>query len=240
MARTVQPLPELDSGRVLDRIAEAMRVGHEPKRLSEFPAWTQKVMRILAAQFIPKEFATIWSSGHSILVEGIVVALLARSQDLARLQGSTGAKFARELGRRLSLQQNAQEVAVQVASGAIQMSDDWQRQIMGRLFAQDAAEQRAFIEGLAIGHRIPELLDGQARRSTTDASAIYLILWLYWPEIAQLNSLGEVAHALEPFFAANKNLAGAHWDERIRKLGNRIGLSFRARQLRRTSKSASR
>jgi len=38
---------------------------------------------------------------------------------------------------------------------------------------------------------------------------------------------------LAPFFAENRNAAGAHWEERIRKLANRLGLSFRAKQARR-------
>jgi hypothetical protein len=125
------------------------------------------------------------------------------------------------------------EVAAQVGSGTFAVSGEFQAQVMARLFAANFAERRAFIEGLSIGSRLPELLDGQATRGTTDATGIYVVLWLYWPEISKLNSIGEVARALHPFFAANKNVAGAHWDERIRKLANRIGLSFRARQARR-------
>jgi len=105
------------------------------------------------------------------------------------------------------------------------------------LFAPDFAERRAFAEGLAIGNRLHELLDQQAKRSTTDATGIYVVLWLYWPEIGQLRSIGEVAKVLAPFFAQNKNLAGAHWEERIRKLANRIRLSFRAKQRRRRTAS---
>ena len=104
---------------------------------------------------------------------------------------------------------------------------------MRRLFAPDFAERRAFVEGLAVGNRLPELLDRQAQRSTTDATGIYLLLWFYWPEISRLKSIGEVARVLEPFFSRNKNLTGVHWEERIRKLANRLGLSFRAKQKRR-------
>jgi len=103
---------------------------------------------------------------------------------------------------------------------------------MRRLFAADFTERRAFVEGLAVGNRLPELLDRQAKRNTTDATGIYLLLWFYWPEISQLKSIGEVARVLEPFFAKNKNLTGAHWEERIRKLANRLGLSFRSKQQR--------
>ena len=93
--------------------------------------------------------------------------------------------------------------------------------------------RRAFAEGLAIGNRLPELVDRQIERSATDATSIYLMLWLYWPEISRLRSIAEVARALEPCFTHNRNLTGAHWDERIRKLANRLGLSFRATQARR-------
>jgi hypothetical protein len=41
---------------------------------------------------------------------------------------------------------------------------------------------------------------------------------------------------LERLFGANKNVAGRHWEERFRKLANRIGLSFRAKQTRRTKR----
>ncbi len=80
---------------------------------------------------------------------------------------------------------------------------------------------------------VRELFDQQAARHRTDATGIYLLLWLYWPEIAALRSVGEAARLLEGLFGPNRNLAGRHWEERFRKLANRIGLSFRAKQHRR-------
>ncbi len=126
-----------------------------------------------------------------------------------------------------------QSIYAQVGSGEIAASPEFQRHVMGRLFAADAAERRAFTEGLAAGNRVRELFDQQAARNTTDATGVYLLLWLYWPEIAALRSVGQAAQLLERLFGPNRNLAGRHWEERFRKLSNRIGLSFRAKQQRR-------
>ena len=231
-------LPEFTPDRLADRVAEAMQVAADPAKLRKFPPWTQRVMRILKDQFIPREYAPILSGDGSVFAEGVSVAWAARARDLAQAREIGAGRMAQTLGERLALDPRTQEVAVQVESGTFTASAEFQKHVMSRLFAPDFAERRAFVEGLAIGNRLPELLDRQAKRSTTDATVIYLLLWFYWPEISQLNSVREVAGALEPFFAENKNLAGAHWDERIRKLANRLGLSFRAQQSRRRRQAA--
>ena len=217
----------------MDRIAEAMQVGLDAARLKTFPLWTRRVMLILKEQFVPREFSSLLSGGESIFVEGVAVAWVAKARDIAESSDSKGGRFARKLAERLALDGASQEVAVRVESGELAGADDFQQHVMRRLFAPDFAERRAFVEGLAVGNRLPELLDRQAQRSTTDATGIYLLLWFYWPEISRLKSIGEVARVLEPFFARNKNLTGVHWEERIRKLANRLGLSFRAKQKRR-------
>ena len=229
---TFIPLPDVTLDRLLDRIAEALRVGCEPATLRNFPAWTQRVMRILQAQFVPQEYASILAAEGSVLTEGIAVAWAAQAQDLVQTHQANGKVFARKLAERLNLDAKAQDVAVQIGSGVIPLTDEFQKQVMNRLFSPKAAERRAFVEGLAIGSRLSELLDRQAKRATTDATGIYLLLWLYWPEISWLKSVGEVARALEPYYSANRNLAGVHWEERVRKLANRIGLSFRVKQKR--------
>ncbi len=233
MPTKLQPLPELSPDRLLMRMAEAMQVGLEPAKLQEFPAWTRRVMRILKEQFIPREFAEVYSVGHSIFAEGISVALAAKAQDMARVTGTSGAQFAQVLAEMLALDAHAKNVAVQVGSGEFAFSEGFRSQVMHRLFSPSFAERSAFVEGMAVGNRLPELFDSQVKRSATDATEIYMMLWLYWPEINKLNSVGEVARTLEPLFAKNKNKAGVHWEERIRKLANRIGLSFRAKQSRR-------
>ena len=187
-------------------------------------------MRILQAQFVPREYASILSADGSVLTEGIAVAWAAKAQELVKTHHTSGGVFAQKLGERLDLDPKAQEVAVQVGSGVFPLTDEFQKHIISRLLGPNAAERRAFAEGLVIGNRLNELLNQQATRNTTDATGIYLLLWFYWPEVSKLKSVGEVAHALEPFFAANKNLVGVHWEERVRKLANRIGLSFRAKQ----------
>jgi hypothetical protein len=227
-------LPDLSPDRLLDRVAEAMLVAKDSRRGGKLPPWTRRVMRILKDQFIPSEFASILAGDGSIFAEGIAVAWSAKARDIAQTRESGETPFARELARRLRLDQHSREVAEQVEAGTFLSTAEFQAHVLKRLFATDHAERRAFVEGLAIGNRLPELLDRQASRSTTDATAIYLLLWFYWPEIARLGSIPELASALEPFFAENRNLLGSRWEERIRKLANRIGLSYRRAQQRRT------
>lgn len=227
-----KPLPDLSPDRLLDRIAEALQFAKGAGRAGKLPAWTRRVMRILKDQFIPGELSAILAGDSSIFAEGIAVAWTTKARDIAQVRGGQTTPFARELAQRLSLDPHSQEVAEQVEAGTFLASTAFQAQVLKRLFADDHAERRAFVEGLAIGNRLPELLDRQATRSTTDATAIYLLLWFYWPEILQLSSIPEVARALEPFFAQNKNLLGSRWEERVRKLANRIGLSYRRGQQR--------
>jgi len=226
------PLPDVTLDRLLDRIAEALRVGRDPTTLRKYPLWTQRVMRILKAQFVPQEYTSMLTGDGSVLSEGIAVAWAAKAQDLAKTYNANAGALAQKLAERLDADPITEEVAVQVGSGVIPLTEEFQKHIMNRLFGPNVAERSAFVEGLAIGNRLPELLDRQATSNTTDATGIYLLLWFYWPEIAQLKSVGEVARALEPFFSTNKNLVGVHWEERVRKLANRIGLSFRAKQKR--------
>ncbi len=90
-----------------------------------------------------------------------------------------------------------------------------------------------------MGNRLPKRLDGRARRSTTEATAIYLLLWFYWPEVARLKSVREVAFAREPFLAENRTSTGANREERIRQLANRLGPSFKVKPARRRKPAAS-
>jgi hypothetical protein len=221
------PLPDLSAERLVERLVEALHCATDPARLASLPPWVRRVMRILKEQFVPPEYTPILAGEASVFAEGVAVAWAARARDL----GGTGTPgFAARLAERFTADQRTREVATQVEAGTFTTSPELQAHVARRVLAADAAERRAFIDGLAIGHRLPELLDRQTRRGTTDATRIYLLLWLYWPEIARLHSLPEVAQALAPFFADNRNLAGAHWDERIRKLGNRLGLSFRTQR----------
>lgn len=223
------PLPDLSADRLVERLAEALQTATDPARLAALPRWTQRVMVILKEQFVPPEYTPILAGEASVFAEGVAVAWAARARDLG---GSGAPGFAERLAERFTSDLRTREVATQVEAGTFTATPELQAHVARRVLAADAAERRAFIDGLAIGHRLPELLDRQMKHGTTDATRIYLLLWLYWPEIARLRSLPEVARALAPFFTTNRNLAGAHWEERIRKLANRIGLSFRARQTR--------
>jgi hypothetical protein len=129
--------------------------------------------------------------------------------------------------------QGQQELYARAGTGELTMAPEFQQHVMARLFAGDACARQAFADGLATGNRVRELFDRRAAEHATDATGIYLLLWLYWPEITRMRSVGEAGRALERLFASsNQNIAGRHWEERFRKLANRIGLSFRAKQLR--------
>lgn len=226
------PLPEFTPERFADRLAEAVELSKSPQKFQEFPRWTQKVMVILKEQLVPPEFASMLSADRAIFGEGVCVAWVAHARDIIRQPESNEGRFARKVAERLTTVNARQTVVTQMESGEIAASPDFQRHVLGRLFSADAAERRAFTEGLAAGNRVRELFDQQAARNTTDATSIYLLLWLYWPEISALSSVGEAAHVLERLFGSNRNVAGRHWEERFRKLANRIGLSFRAKQKR--------
>ena len=231
------PLPDFSPERFADRLAEAVELSKRPEEFSEFPRWTQKVMLILKDQLVPPEFASMLSTDRAIFGEGVCVAWVAHARDIIRGPDSSEGRFARKVAARLSTNPERETVYAQVETGEIVASAEFQKHVMGRLFSADAAERRAFTEGLAVGNRVRELFDQQAARNTTDATGIYLLLWLYWPEISKLRSVGEAAQVLERLFAPNRNIAGRHWEERFRKLANRIGLSFRAKQNRRVRKA---
>jgi hypothetical protein len=209
-----------------------MQIGLDPAKFHVFPAWAQNVMAILREQLIPDEFVEILSDGKSVFAEGVYVAWVAAGKEIFPAPDANGGQFVRDLLDRLASAADIRDMLARVESGEFTASQDFQRHVMNRLFSRDFAERRAFAEGLALGNRLHELLDQKTNRSTTDATGIYLMLWLYWPEIGKMRSIGEVARALEPFFAGNRNLIGGNWDERIRKLANRIRLSFRAKQKR--------
>jgi hypothetical protein len=226
------PLPEFTPERFADRLAEAVALSKQPEKFAAFPRWTQKVMLILKEQLVPAEFAAMLSADQAAFGEGVCVAWVAHARDIIRRPDSNEGRFARKVAARLATTESRKAVQ-QVGTGELVNSAAFQRHVMSRLFSADAAERRAFTEGLAVGNRVRELFDRQAARNTTDATGIYLLLWLYWPEISALGSVGEAARLLERLFGPNKNSAGRHWAERFRKLANRIGLSFRAQQTRR-------
>lgn len=237
MAReSTAELPQFSPERFADRLAEAVELGKRPEKLADYPAWTQKVMRILKEQLVPPEFATMLAADQAVFCEGVCVAWMAQAREIVQRSDSRDGDFARKvLGHLTSTRAEGQrELYARAGSGELAMAPEFQQHVMTRLFAGDARERQAFAEGLATGNRVHELFDRRAAEHATDATGIYLLLWLYWPEIARLRSVGEVGRALERLFAAsNQNLAGRHWGERFRKLANRIGLSFRANQLRR-------
>jgi hypothetical protein len=227
------PLPAFTPERFADRLAEAIALSQRPERFRALPAWLQRTMTILKEQLVPPEYAAALAVDQAVFADGVLVAWLAQARDTFAEAGTAEGRFARQVAARLAPGARSRRAVGKVASGEFAASPELQRHVMARLFSTDASERRAFAEGLATGNRARELFDRQAAHNTTDATIIYLWLWLYWPEIAALRSVGEAAQALEGLFAPNPNLAGRHWEERFRKLANRIGLSFRARQIRR-------
>ncbi len=191
-------------------------------------------MLILKDQLVPPEFASMLSADRAIFCEGVCIAWIAHARDIIQRPESRESQFASKVAARLTTSMAVpQSLYAQIGSGEFTTSNEFQAHVMRRLFAGNAAERRVFTEGLMAGNRVHELFNQQAARTTTDATGIYLLLWLYWPEIAALHSLGEAARLLEGLFGPNGNLAGRNWEERFRKLANRIGLSFRTKQNRR-------
>lgn len=235
---TIARLPDFSPERFADRLAEAMALNAAPEKFQTFPRWTQRVMLILKDQLVPAEFASMLSADRAIFGEGVCVAWVAHARDVIQHGDTNEGKFARKVADRLTANDEKRALFAQVETGEIAGSAEFKDHVMRRLFSADAAERRAFTEGLATGNRVRELFDQQAARHTTDATGIYLLLWLYWPEISELRSVGEAAHELERLLGANRNVAGRHWEERFRKLANRIGLSFRAKQSRRRKKQS--
>ena len=225
------PLPAFTPERFADRLAEAIALSQQPERFRALPRWLQRTMTILKEQLVPPEYAAALAADAAVFADGVMIAWLAQARDTFAQADTEEGRFARQVAARLTPSAPARRAVGKVASGEFAASPELQRHVMARLFSTDAGERRAFAEGLATGHRARELFDRQAAHNTTVATSIYLWLWLYWPEIAALRSVGEAAEALEGLFAPNGNLAGRHWDERFRKLANRIGLSFRARQV---------
>lgn len=229
-------LPEFSPERLADRLAEAVELGKRPEKVSEYPKWTQKVMLILKEQLVPAEFVAMLAADQAVFCEGVCVAWMAQAREIVGRADSRDGDFARKvLGHLTSTRADGggqRELYAQAGSGELAMAPEFQQHVMARLFGGDAGERRAFAEGLATGNRVRELFDQRAAEHATDATGIYLLLWLYWPEIARMQSVGEVARALERLFASKPNLVGRNWEERFRKLANRIGLSFRAKQAR--------
>lgn len=226
--------------RFADRLAEAIRLSRDPAAFAKLPRWTQRVMLTLKDQLVPPAYATMLASDQAIFGEGVCIAWMAHARDIIQRSDTSDGQHARKVAERLTAIPETRHVVAQVESGEIAASPDFREHVMRRLFAASAAERRAFTEGLALGNRVYELFSQQAGQKTTDATGIYLLLWLYWPDVARLNSVGEAARLLEGLFGANKNLSGRHWEERFRKLANRIGLSFRAKQQRQRRKLARR
>lgn len=235
MSRVVPAqLPEFSPERFAERLAEAVALSQQPEKFAEFPRWTQKVMLILKEQLVPPEYVSMLSEDRAIFGEGVCVAWVAHARDIIQQPETEDGRFARRVAARLTPKAGAPQLGM----GEIAASVDFQGYVMRRLFAADAGERKAFTEGLAAGNRVRELFDRQAASHMTDATGIYLLLWLYWPEISALHSVGEAARQLEGLVGANKNVAGRHWEERFRKLANRIGLSFRAKQARAKRKNS--
>lgn len=237
---STRALPEFSPERFADRLAEAVELGKQPEKLAQYPAWTRRVMRILQDQLVPPEFAAMLAADQAIFCEGVCVAWMAQAREIVQRADSRDGDFARKVLAHLTSTraQGQQELYARAGTGELAMAPEFQQHVMARLFAREARERQAFAEGLATGHRVRELFDRRAAEHATDATGIYLLLWLYWPEIAQMRSLGEAGRSLERLFASsNPNIAGRHWEERFRKLANRIGLSFRTKQLRQKRRS---
>ncbi|HVU32807.1 MAG TPA: hypothetical protein VHE61_05195 [Opitutaceae bacterium] len=222
--------PALAPERFADRLAEAIRLAGDPAGFAALPRWTQRVMLILKDQLIPPEFASIFTAEHALLGEGVCVAWIAHAREA--ITDAAEGPFARRVAEWLTRAPQTSAVVNQLSTGEIAQAPEFRDYVMRRLFAESAAERRAFAEGLALGNRVHDLFARHAGQKSTDATRVYLLLWLYWPEISRLRSIREAARTIEELLGPNRNLAGRHWEERFRKIANRIGLSYRGRPAR--------
>lgn len=226
----VKPLPyELAFERMMARLEEAMGVAGGTRRITEFPTWVQRVMMLLKEQLVPPQFTSIITQKLDVFQEGFLTATMGLVRDIAQHPVSSERRFTRRMMSHLAKTQKSERIAAQMASGAILKSRKFEKLVLNRLFARNPAERRAFVEGLALGSRMIELFEQHANRSKTDATEIYMVLWLFWPDVEKLGSVGAVGRSMGLVFASNPNLART-WDERFRKIANRIRLSFASRQ----------
>lgn len=231
---SVMPAPTVISGpafppeRFAERLAETIRCVNDPSSFERLPRWTQRVMLILKDQLVPAEFTAMFQAEQAILTEGVCVAWMAHAPEATA--DPTEGDFARRVAEWLTRTPQSNHVVDQLRTGAIAQNPAFREHVMRRLFAGSAHERRAFAEGLALGNRVYDLFARQAEQKSTDATRVYLLLWLYWPEVAKVSSIAEAAHLLEDLVGPSRNLVGRNWDERFRKIANRIGLSYRAKQ----------
>lgn len=228
---TLAPGPIFSPERFAERLAEAIRLAGDPAAFARLPPWTQRVMLILKEQLVPSEFTSVFGAEHAVLVEGVCVAWMPQARDT--MADASAGDFATRVAEWLTRGPQTSRVVEQIRSGDMAQVPEFREHVMRRLFAASPVERRAFSEGLALGNRVHDLFLRQGEERSTDATRVYLLLWLYWPEIEQLHSLTEAAEWIERRLGVSRNLVGRNWEERFRKIANRIGLSYRAHQARR-------
>jgi len=172
-----------------------------------FPKWTKAVMRALRTQLVPREIDSILT-GAGAFQEGVITGVVAAVHELANEVPG----YSMPLGE-ISIYRHTQE---------------FKDMVWWRLFSNNHSDRVAFAKGLLVGLDLKEIFDGHSKG--TDATGIYLLLWLFWPEISKMHSHPEVFRYLEGLHGTEKNSLGGF--ERFRKLANRIGLSFKAKQRR--------
>lgn len=212
--------------RLANRMAEVIALAEGSRRENEFPKWVINVMRVLKEQLVPEEIRSVLAPGASAYGDGVGIGISTQYREI--ISGAdSGAILA---GTRMveAITTAPPETVEQLASGQGNpaAAPEIERVVMTRLFAESLEERKLFAEGLLVGMRLQELVGG---RSGTDATSVYLMLWLYWPEVTKLYSIGEVATSLEWSIAENTRPG---WPDRFRKIANRIKLSYKAKQRR--------
>jgi hypothetical protein len=230
--------PAFPPERLAERLAEVIRFINEPGAFALLPPWVQRVLLILRDQLVPPEFASIFTAQQALLAEGVCLAWIAHARDA--IADPAGGPFARGVAEWMTRAPETRHVVHQLGTGEIVQSPEFRDHVMRRLFAGTPAERQAFTDGLALGNRVYDLLARHSGQRSTDATRIYVLLWLYWPEISRLGSISEAAEHVRRLLGGNRNLIGQSWDERFRKIANRIGLSYREQQVRLKSSGAKR
>jgi hypothetical protein len=222
-------LPAIDANRLFARIGEIQSSLTDPQKFEIFPFWLRNVFMTLREQFVPEEFSALFIRDFSPYAAGFMTGILPSFREL---------HAASDMGMRMAMSEftqskagNGQErkLGMDIITGDIVCNRNFQKTVLHSLLGGTAAERRGFAEGLVLGCTVFEKIEAQIAKKQTDATPIYFVMWLYWPEISTMRSVGEAGRALGDLFQWNRNFLGDDWTSRFRKIANRVKLSYRLR-----------
>lgn len=216
--------PPFTGERFIARIGELVALVEAPSKFSEHPKWLQNILRQLKNQLIPPELSTTFTADGGTFTAGLMAGFLPGIKDFLAADPHA-MKYSLKIADQMVTSSGGPAMVSSVLDGSLVKVDDLRREVADFLFASDATQRRMFIQGLSVGNRLQEILQ-QAVPRETDATQIYFVMWMYWPEVNAAGSIGSVARAFERLYVQQPHVLGVDWQHRFRKLANRIRLSF--------------